>query len=155
MTATARDPFHKYNFRVEIDGFRAFYFTKCSSLDLEVGEVKYRPGGQLVEVKRAGLVTFPDITLERGASKDEDAYNWMKEVVDVTAGIGGSGRPASQYLRQGHIIQLERDKTVLQRYRLVDVWPKKYGGGEWDSNSEEVLIESIVLSVGSWWKVLT
>lgn len=138
--------FHdRFKFRVELDGITFSDYSKCSALEMELGTVEHRQGGRLTASKSPGLLNFSDITLERGATKDTQLEEWFKLVADASAGVGGRGTRSPLFKRNGDIVQLDRDDTVVRRYRLRKAWPKKLVLGEWDNNSEEHVIHTLTL----------
>lgn len=150
-----RSFYKKFKFRVEVDGFdnKRAAFQKCSALEAEVAKVEYFEGGALIPNKSPGRVTFPDVTLERGACKDEDLYRWFRQVVDVTTGPDLIGKKDSQYKRGVEIVQQDRDNTTLRRWSLANAWPTKFTAGDWDNTSDEVVIESLVVAYDFFKKV--
>jgi phage tail-like protein len=137
-----------FAFVVEIDGIARSAFKECSELNMEIGEMKIREGGALIEDKEAGLVTFPDITLKRGRISDKSFYDWIKQVIQVSSGyalLGGDG-----YKRNLDIVQLDRDGSEIRRYRVIDAWPKGRKIGPWNNDSEDYIMEEMVLSCKLW-----
>lgn len=143
----------KFKFVVEVDGLGWAGFQKCSELAVEIQQVKYREGGTLVAHKDPGLVEVSDVTLSRGATRDHDLWNWVKQVVDMIAsgggGAGGIGAGAvdPDFRRNADIVQLDRDGTELRRWSLYSTWPTKFVAGEWDNDADENVIETITLAV--------
>lgn len=145
MVFGAPKRFHKkFKFLVQIDGVTSAGFQKAGPLKAMVGVVKYREGGQLMATKDPGLVDFDDITLERGMTVDQDLHNWFKDVVDVLAETGKVGEAMKRHL---DLVQQDRDGSEVARYRVFSCWPNEYQHGEWDNNAEEVVIESVKLTV--------
>lgn len=138
-----RSFFHKRAFLCEVDGLGSSSFAKASELSVEVGKVEHWEGGRLIPYKAPGRLTFSDVTLERGATRDLDLYRWLKEVANVAAGIG---LVDDVYKRNVDIVQLERDGTTLRRWTLYRAFPVKFVAGEWDNDSDEVVIESVTLT---------
>lgn len=141
-----RSFFKKFKFVIEIDGFTYFGFQKCSELSAEVAVVEHREGGALLPDKTPGLVTVPNITLERGATNDEEMFNWFKEVVDMAANLG-EGLPDPGYARDLDIVQQDRDGSELRRYPIKNAWPRKFVAGEWDNEADEVVITMLELVI--------
>lgn len=136
--------FHKkFKFIVEIDSFTSAGFQKCSELSAEVAKVEYSEGGSLIPDKSPGRVTFTDITLERGATKDVDFFTWFKQVVDAAA---NSGLKDVEYKRNADVTQQDRDGSTLRRWRCTNTWPTKYVAGEWDNEADENVIEMLTLT---------
>lgn len=137
--------FHKkFKFIVEIDApFASAGFQKCSALEAEVAKVEYSEGGSLIPDKSPGRVTFSDITLERGATKDKDAHDWFVQVVDASA---NSGLVDPKYKRNLAVVQQDRDGKTLRRWDVSGAWPVKFTAGEWDNEADENVIEMLTLT---------
>ena len=146
--------FHdRFKFIVEIDGFQSAGFNKCSELSVEAAKIEYYEGGGLIPHKSPGRLSYSDVTLERGATIEQDMYDWFAQVGNAgfqgTAAIGaGSGRGEKDngYKRQVDIVQLDRDGTTRRRWRLYNAWPQKFTAGEWDNDSDEKVIEMVTLN---------
>jgi len=134
---------HKYRFVVEIDDFARAAFTKCSALEAEIAKVETWEGGSLTAIKEPGRVTFSDVTLERGATTDENCYSWFKEVV---AAYKNTGRVSPEFQRNVDIVQQDRDGTEVRRWTLEEAWPVKFTAGEWDNEADEAVIEMLTLT---------
>lgn len=143
ITGAPRNYFKKFKFVVEIDGIKFAGFQKCSELSAEVAKVEQWEGGALVAEKQPGRVTLSDVTLERGATQDEDLFTWFKEVAKVSA---NSGLLLPSYERTLDIVQQDRDNSVLARWRIKRAWPTKFVAGDWDNNADENVIESVTLT---------
>lgn len=143
IIGTARTFHKKFKFIVEIDGLGSAAFQKCSELSVEVANIKYHEGGALIPNKSPGKVEFADITLERGATQDLDFYNWLLSVADAAANVG-LVEPA--FVRNGRIVQQDRDGSTLRPWGIYGAWPVKYVAGAWDNESDENVIESLTLT---------
>jgi len=143
VIGTPRSFHKKFKFVVEIDGFQHAGFQKCSELSVEVANVQYFEGGSLIPNKSPGRLTFADVTLERGATRDHDLFDWFKDVAITSSGLG---LPDQAYKRNLDIVQQDRDGVTLRRWTLVRAWPVKFVAGEWDNESDENVIESVTLT---------
>ena len=136
--------FHKkFKFIVEIDQVQHAGFQKCSELSVEIANVQYYEGGSLIPNKSPGRLTFPDVTLERGATKDRDLFDWFQQVANTASGLGLTD---PDYKRNLDIVQQDRDGATVRRWTLNNAWPVKFVAGEWDNESDENVIESVTLS---------
>jgi phage tail-like protein len=138
-----RSFFHRYSFIVECPGIGSAAFSSVGELAVEAAVVTHWEGGALVPTKAPGRLTFPDVELERGATRDRDLYDWFLEVGNAAA---GRGLVNFRYKRSVDIVQLDRDGTTLRRWTLFNAWPMRFVAGEWDNDSDEVLIESVTLA---------
>ncbi len=143
VVGTPRTFDKKFSFQVIIDGFTSFGFQKMSALEAEVAEVKQYEGGTLIPNKSAGRVEFKDVTLERGATVlDRDALIWFQMVVLAPANVGLRD---PVYKRNLHLVQKERDGTIVKAWSLFGAWPKVFTAGEWDNTVDENVIEKLTL----------
>jgi len=147
IMGTPRTLAKRFAFQVEIDGVTYAGFSTCSELSVEVANVQYWEGGKLIPQKSPGRLTFADVTLERGATRDRDLYNWLNDVVQVASGLG---LPDNTYKRGLDIVQLDRDGSTMRRWSLYGAWPVKLVAGAWDASSDEALIESVTLTFDYW-----
>lgn len=135
-------------FVVEEGGLASASFMSCSELSAEVAEITYFEGGSLIPIKEPGLVTFADVTLERGTSQNRDLYNWLRDVADVSAGPGPetTGLVDPLHRRNLSIVQRDRDNTRLRAWDLYGAWPKKFVAGTWGGAANELVMESVTLA---------
>lgn len=136
--------FHKkFKFLVEVDSVDHAGFQKCSELSVEIANVQYFEGGSLIPNKSPGRLSFPDVTLERGATEDRDLFDWFSDVAITASGLGLT---EPNFKRNLDIVQQDRDGTTLRRWSLTGAWPVKFVAGEWDNESDENVIESVTLA---------
>ena len=133
----------KFAFSIEIDGLVAASFSSCSELSVEAAKVEHWEGGRLIPYKTPGRLTFADITLERGSTRDRAFYDWMNQVADAASGLG---LPTPLFKKNLDIVSLDRDGSTLRRWSLYNAWPTKLVAGAWDNASDDVVIESIILT---------
>lgn len=143
--AVVGDPksfYKRFKFLVEIDGINSAAFQTMSDLAVEVGEVVYFEGGSIIPDKTPGRLTFPNVTLERGATDDLDLFNWMREVAIASA---NQGLPDIVYKRNLDLVQLARDNSTLRRWSIFRAWPRRFLAGAWNNDVDENVIESVEL----------
>lgn len=141
----------KARFRVLVDGFVRAAFTKCSELKWSAAKIEHYEGGAVTPHKQAGRLTYADITLERGVSRDQDFYLWTKEVGDAAAN-GGLVDPA--YKRHLDIQQLDAANNIVKQWTVFGAFPIEYTGGDWDNTADEVVMEKITLTIDSFERTL-
>jgi phage tail-like protein len=136
--------FHKkFKWVCEITGVGSSGFQKCSELSVEVAKIEYWEGGVLLPNKSPGRLTFADVTLERGATRDRDLFDWFQDVAITSSGLGLTD---NHYKRSLDIVQQDRDGTTLRRWSLSGAWPVKFVAGDWDNEADENVIESVTLT---------
>lgn len=133
----------RWKFIVEIDGFTYAGFQTCSELSVEAAEVTHYEGGVIIPDKQPGKLTFADLTLTRGATLDREIYDWMILVGDAAK---HTGLVAEGYKRNATIVQQDRDGRTKVRWQVYGAWPKKFVAGDWDNDSDEVVIEQVVIA---------
>jgi phage tail-like protein len=135
--------FHKrFSFIIEAELANAG-FQKCSELSVEVANIEYHEGGSLIPNKSPGRLKFADVTLERGATKDHDLFDWMEQVADAAA---NAGLVEPKFKRNIDIVQQDRDGSTLRRWTIAGAWPVKFVAGAWDNEADENVIESVTLT---------
>jgi len=134
----------KYRFRVEIDGIGSAAYKSCSEFTATLGEGLLWQGGAMTPIKETTRLTFADITLERGASRDLDLWNWFKQGADAAA---DRGLPSPATRRHGSVVQYDRASVPVERHDFFDAACKEYSGGDWDNDSDDFRMERVVLSI--------
>lgn len=134
----------KFLFLIEVGGVTRAGFQKGPSLEAEIAEDEQWEGGAIVADKSPGRVKIPAITLERGATDDDDLWNWFTEVANIVA---NTGLVKNKFKRDLDIVQLDRDRSTRKRWRCYRCWPSKFKAGEWDNSADGNLIESVTLSL--------
>ena len=148
VTGSPRNYHQRFRFRVEIGGLTSAAFQSCSELSAEAATIEQWEGGTTLAEKRPGRITIPDITLERGATTDLELWNWFKEVSNL---VSKSGLVIPEYERSFDIVQLDRDNSVLLRWRVYRAYPNKFVAGAWDNTADENVIQSVTL-VAHWFE---
>jgi phage tail-like protein len=143
ILGTPRTFHKKFKFVVEIDDIASAGFQKCSELSVEVANIEYHEGGALIPNKSPGRLKFADVTLERGATKDHDLFDWMEQVADAAA---NAGLVEPKFKRNVDIVQQDRDGSTLRRWSIASAWPVKFVAGAWDNEADENVIESVTLT---------
>src|SRR5438128_11396801 len=78
------DPFHVFNFRVELDSSSVAGFREVSGLSFTVDPVEYRDGTDipLHTRKLTGLRKFPNVVLRRGITTNRELWDWYSNVLN-------------------------------------------------------------------------
>jgi len=142
----------KHQFLVRVDNGWSAAFQKCSELSLEIAKIEYYEGGSVIPWKAPGRVSFPDITLERGASTSKKFYEWCLSVANASVGAyptRGAGIFTPTYMKDLKVIQLDRDGQEFNAprvWRVRNAWPVKFVAGDWDNTADDVVIETLTLT---------
>ena len=123
------------------------WLQKASRLSVEVANVRYFEGGSLIPNKSPGASPSPDVTLERGATRDRP----LRLVPGRRHHVGHRPRPRHPGPRRTSlcavvalprkpvkfIVQRDRDRTHPAPLVALHAWPVKFIAGEWDSRRRE------------------
>ncbi len=133
------DPLVGFNFRLEIEGKLAGYFTEASGLGSENEVIEHKvvdgSGHELVQ-KLPGRLKWGDLTLKRGITDSMDIWKWRKQ---VEQGKMKDARTAVS------IIMMDRNYEELARWNLANAWPSKVTGPSLKADSNEFAIEEVVI----------
>jgi phage tail-like protein len=130
-------PIPKFYFSVKI-GNLVSSFQEVSGLDVEAQVIEYRHGDSPIfsNQKMPGLVKFSNITLKKGMFKDGKAFQdlFNKSTMNTV-------------VRQPVVISLlDEDNKVTMKWTLQNAWVTKITGSNMDSNTNEVLVETMELA---------
>lgn len=143
IIGAARSYHKKFRFVVEIDDLSYAGFQSCTELSSEFAEIAHYEGGRLTADKSPGRITFDDVTLARGVTENDELYRWHLQVGDAADDVGAVD---NQFKKNVEIVQLDMAGSQIRRWRLVNAWPKRFTAGDWDNDSDENVIEQLVLS---------
>lgn len=143
VIGTPRSFFKRFKFIVEVDGVASSAFEKAGPLESETAVIEAWEGGDIVATaKDPGRVSFSELVLARGATRDEDLWNWYKRVSDAAR---NAGEVDPKYKKNLDIVQQDRDGTTVARWRVYDAWPSRFKAGDWDNTADENVMEEVTL----------
>jgi phage tail-like protein len=152
IVGQARTYHKQFRFQVQIDGLDYAGFQSCSELSSEFAETAHYEGGTIIPDKSPGRMTFDDVTLQRGVTGDNQLYEWHLQV--GSAADDAVANLPDAYKRQVDICQYDlQGQRVIRRWRLTNAWPKRYVAGSWDNDSDENVVEQLVLAYDYFFKV--
>lgn len=137
-TGDRNDPYHVFNFRVEIQGTGVAGFREVSGLSFTVDPVEYRDGtdGPLHTRKLTGLRKFPNIVLRRGFVDNRELWTWYSNVLN--------GIPDR---RDGSIVLQDEEHNDVARWEFSSGWICKWEGPAMNATTNDVAIEAIEICV--------
>jgi phage tail-like protein len=137
MAIERKDPFGGYNFAVEMDGITRMGFKSASGLDSTSGVTKYREGTDptLGQRQIPGLLTFSNISLQRGITDDHALWDWRNSVA--------TGSPIRRTIS---IILRDASGNEKIRWNVKNCWPLKWSGPSFDATTDAVAIETLELA---------
>ncbi len=131
-----QDIFRAYNFRLDIQGTVAGYFTEACDLQVKVEAIAYREGGGPPGVRKLpGRVEIGEITLKYGLTSSTYLWDWL-----MTAVNGNVER------RNASIILLHSDGVQeVARWNLTNAWVSEWRGAKLDAMGQQAAIEQVKL----------
>jgi len=130
------DPYRQYNFLVEFDGITRAGFKECSGLESSQEVVGYREGVDSLAIKQLpGLVSFSNIVLKRGITNDKELWAWRKMAQDGTV-----------VRKTGSIVLQDQKGEEKVRWNVVQAWPVKWTGPQFDATANGVAIETLEIT---------
>ncbi|MFC1873688.1 phage tail protein [Chloroflexota bacterium] len=132
------DPIGNYNFRVEIDGVAAGYFTAVDGLSIEQEVIEYQNGDDPLTHKRPGRVKYGEITLTTEYTSESILNDWIE------AARFGNG----EYTRKNmSVVLTDQSGQEIKRWNFFECFPKSWKLSSLDSKGNDVLTEEIVIIV--------
>jgi phage tail-like protein len=130
------DPYHGFNFLVEVEGILAGGFSECTGLSVETEFFDYREGGVNEYVHRfAGPTKYPPLILKHGMTPIDGLWGWHQEVVEGTV-----------TRRNGTIYLLNKQHIPVMWWDFKEAFPVKWTGPDLRADSSSVALESVELA---------
>ncbi len=136
--ADIEDPLLSFHFALQVDGALSGLFTHVGGLgsENEVVELKaVKDGKEIVQVQ-PGRLKWNPISLKRGITTSLDIWDWRQKVVEGK--MGDARKPAS-------IIAYSSDGTAVAKWDMVNAWPSKVTGPEFDSTTGNIMFEEVTI----------
>ena len=122
----------RFRFKVEIDGLEAGGFSEVTGFDA-IDVMEYREGDMVqTPMKMPGLKKYGNITLRKGLADTTVLYDW------ITAGIEGEVERKTLT-----ITLLDQTESPVASWQIINAWPVKYTGPDFNATSSEVAIETL------------
>ncbi|HEX8852108.1 MAG TPA: phage tail protein [Pyrinomonadaceae bacterium] len=135
-TLLRNDPYHVFNFFVEIEGIFAGGFSECSGLQVETETFAYREGGvNEFEHTFLGPVKSGPLVLKRGLTLVDSMWLWFQETA--------RGRIVR---KNGTIYLLNKMHIPVTWWNFKEAIPIKWTGPAFDASSNEVAFTSVELA---------
>ena len=123
----------RFRFKVEIDGLEAGGFSEVTGFDAPIDVMEYREGDMVqTPMKMPGLKKYGNITLRKGLADTTVLYDW------ITAGIEGEVERKTLT-----ITLLDQTESPVASWQIINAWPVKYTGPDFNATSSEVAIETL------------
>ena len=129
-------PYGRFRYKVEIEGLEAGGFSEVTGFDASIDVMEYREGDMVqTPMKIPGLKKYGNITLRKGLADSRALYDWM------IAGVDG------EVTRKTITISLlGQTGDVVAAWRVINDWPVKYTGPDFNATSSEVAVETLEIA---------
>ena len=133
------DPHGAYIFCLEIDKTEVAHFLECSGLKSSTTIFELEEGGMNHRVhKLPGQSRWENITLRYGVTGDATMLKWRGEILQ--------DKFKADSRKNGAILVKNNQMQVVRRYNFKAAWPVSWEGPSFNSQSNELAIESIELA---------
>jgi phage tail-like protein len=134
------NPANALRFNVVIDGHDLGAFTGLDGLSAEYEVTAYQEGGENgFEHKLPGRLSYGNITLTRPVDLRSKALGAWFHL--LAKGIGTRRYTAT-------VVAFNDDSEPVAEWTFVDVWPMRYTGPKFSSDSAQVAIETFEFAHG-------
>lgn len=127
------------SFLLEIDGLKIGRFSAVSGLQMKIEVETYKEGGEnKFEHQFPGRVTWDNLVFKRGITNDDNLFKWF----DSTVGSGFE--KSSKFSRRtAGITMISADGKRLRSWKVVDAFPVRWKGPDFDASTQEVPTEEL------------
>ncbi len=126
-------PYGKFRYKVEIDGITAGGFSEVTGFDASIDVMEYREGDMVqTPMKIPGLKKYGNITLKKGLADSMALYEWLDK--------GVTGEVERKTIT---ITLLDATESPVASWRVINAWPVKYTGPDFNATSSEVAVETL------------
>ena len=133
----------RFRFKVEIDGMEAGGFSEVTGFDASIDVMEYREGDMVqTPMKMPGLKKYGNITLRKGLADTMVLYEW------INAGIEGEVQRKTLT-----ITLLDQTENPVASWQIINAWPVKYTGPDFNATSSEVAVETLEVAHESMTRV--
>ena len=136
MPLSQQEIYRAYNFRLDIQGTIAGYFTEVSSLNVNIESIAYREGGGPPGVRKLpGRVDVGDITLKYGLTESTYLWDWLM------TGVNGNVERRNVSI----ILLTPNGEDIATRWDAYDCWIRAWSGSKLEGMAQQAAIEEIKL----------
>ncbi len=126
-------PYGKFRYTVEIDGITAGGFSEVTGFDASIDVMEYREGDMVqTPMKIPGLKKYGNITLKKGLADSIALYEWLNK--------GVTGEVERKTIT---VTLLDATENAVASWRVINAWPVKYTGPDFNATSSEVAVETL------------
>ena len=129
------DPYHTFNFLVEIEGILVGGFSECTGLQVEVQVETYEEGGVNDSIHHfRGRTKYPALVLKHGLTPIPGLWMWHQDIV--------RGKVER---RNGTVYLLNKMHIPVLWWNFKEAFPTKWTGPDLRADASTVAFESVEL----------
>ncbi len=138
ITSGLSSPIRGFRFTAYFQNLGTSSFKSVTGFSADVETQEYREGGFgfLTKRKLPGLVSYDDITLEKGLYSNPLLYNFFNDYLE-----GNSFTPVN-----ATITVYDNAGTPTASWTVINAWPKSYKSGDLSAEDSSILIETLTLA---------
>ena len=130
-------------FLFEVDGLEIGNFMEVSGLEVTIEAETITEGGQnSFAHKVPGRMSWPNITLKRGATRTNNLLKWLNESSGET--FSANGNKVAR--KSAAITLLDRTGARVTSWTFIDVLPVRWSGPSFAASSGEAPTEQLEIA---------
>lgn len=134
---------HTARFLFEVDGVELGNFMEVSGLEVSIDTEDVVEGGQnSFTHKLPGRMSWPNITLKRGVTRQDNLLNWLNKASGE--GFSTSGNQLSR--STAAITLVKADGTRMRSWSFDGAFPVKWSGPSFAADSDASATESLEIT---------
>lgn len=131
------------SFLVELDGVELGRFREISGLQVDVDVESLEEGGENGFVhKFSGRMTWPNLVLKRGITKEDVLMAWLNDSV----GTGMATRNGKVKRTSAAITLIASDGTRLRSWNVADAIPIRWAGPTFSADATDAAVEEVEIA---------
>ncbi len=132
-------PLRGFRFTAEFGDLGTSSFKSVAGFSANVDNSEYREGafGRLTKRKLPGLVSYDDITLEKGLYSSPLLYNFFMGYLE-----GSNFMPVQEAI----ITVYDNAGSPTARWYVTNAWPVSYRSGDLSAEDSSILVESLTIA---------
>jgi phage tail-like protein len=130
-------------FLLELDGAEIGVFSSVSGLEMTVQTYEIAEGGQNgFSHKLPGRITWPNLVFRRGITDSDALFAWLQK----SSGEGYAAAGNKLTRSSGAVTAIGLDGSRLRSWNLIDVWPVRWKGPDFDVSRNDPLQEELEIA---------
>ncbi|MEO5724701.1 MAG: phage tail protein [Ilumatobacteraceae bacterium] len=137
------DNAYQGTFLVEVDSVELGRFSEISGLQVDIDVEEFTEGGENGFVhKLPGRMTWPNLVLKRGITKEDVFMKWLHDSV----GDGMTSRGGKSKRTTAAITLLGADGARLRSWSVSDAMPVRWTGPNFAAGSTDSAVEELEIA---------